>query len=248
MELCLASNEPAPTTLRVNPLKTTRDQLLSLFPYSKPTSASSFGVQVAKKENFFAMTAFKEGLFEVQDEGSQLISELLDIKPGHHVVDYCAGSGGKSLAFAYKTEGKGQIYLHDIRKHALQEAKKRLKRAGVQNFQLKLPKHPVDRILVDAPCSGSGTLRRNPDMKWKFTPEMLTRITQEQRVIFEEALRFLKPDGLIVYATCSILKAENESQVAHFKETFNLEEVTRFQSFPQQGGMDGFFACALKRS
>ncbi len=123
------------------------------------------------------MPEFKQGLFEVQDEGSQLIANLMDPTPGDQVMDYCAGSGGKTLAFAPKMQHRGQIYLHDIRPWALDEARKRLKRAGIQNAQVVLPEDPklnklrgkMDWVLVDAPCTGSGTFRRNPDMKWKFS-------------------------------------------------------------------------------
>lgn len=258
-EFCLACNQPAPTTIRANALKITREALLKKWENTydiSPTSYSVNGIIFHKKINFFELPEFKEGLFEVQDEGSQLLSDLVKVKPGEQVLDYCAGSGGKTLGFAPAMDGKGQIYLHDIRQFALLEAKKRLRRAGVQNYQLLLPDSPslsklkkkMDWVLVDAPCSGTGTLRRNPDMKWKFDEKMLHRLIGKQRTIFEKALSFLHPEGYIVYATCSILPEENEAQMKHFMETYSLSIVgSPFYSFPTSGGMDGFFGVVLKR-
>lgn len=258
-ELCLICNTPAPTTVRVNTLKISRADLLErwkgLYDVS-PTSFSPDGITFHKKMNFFQLSEFKEGLFEVQDEGSQQLAHLMQMQPGQQVLDYCAGSGGKTLAFAPAMHGKGQIYVHDIRPLALQEARKRLRRAGIQNYQILLPNSPhlsklkkkMDWILVDAPCSGTGTLRRNPDMKWKFNSDMLSRLMGQQRMIFEKALSFLQPEGRIVYATCSILKEENELQVEHFLSTYSLQiEGELFQTLPTLAGMDGFFGVVLKR-
>ncbi len=257
-DICLASNTQAPTTIRVNSLKSTRDDLLgqwsnqySVIPCKKSATAITF----KEKINFFATPEFKAGLFEIQDEGSQLLASLVDVQPKQKVLDYCAGSGGKSLAFAPKMKGSGQIYLHDIRKHILYEARKRLKRAGIENSQLLFPDAPhlkklkkkMDWVLADAPCTGTGTIRRNPDMKWKFTEEMLKRLVSEQRVIFEKALSFVKPGGHIVFGTCSLLKEENEMQVAHFLKTYPIELVGEpFSSLPTRGGMDGFFGACFR--
>jgi 16S rRNA (cytosine967-C5)-methyltransferase len=255
-ELCLICNAPAPTTIRVNRLKTTRDGLLErwkgLYDVSA-TKQSPDGIVFHKKVNFFGLPEFKEGLFEIQDEGSQLVAGLVEAKPGDEVLDFCAGAGGKSLAFAPAMQGKGQIYLHDIRKSALEEAKKRIRRAGIQNAQIVFPDDPklnllkgrMDWVLVDAPCTGLGTLRRNPDMKWKFTPDMVERIVAEQRAIFAQAATYLNPKGKIVYATCSILPDENESQLAYFKEQLGKEERAVFSSSPTPGGMDGFFGVTF---
>jgi 16S rRNA (cytosine967-C5)-methyltransferase len=257
-EFCLICNQTAPTTVRVNLLKTTREALLEKWKGLYRVSAckySAAGIRFEEKINFFGTEEFKAGLFEVQDEASQLISDLVAIKPGERLLDYCAGSGGKSLAIAPKLCGKGQLLLHDIRSFALQEAKKRLKRAGIQNAHplpfdspnKQLMKGKMDWVLVDAPCSGSGTLRRNPDMKWKFEEEMIPRITEQQRDIFKEALCFLKPGGHIVYATCSVLPQENEHQAAYFLEHFPLEQVgDPLSTFPTPGGMDGFFGVVFK--
>jgi len=257
--LCLASNAAAPTTVRANPLKGTREALIETWRSEykvRPTQQSPFGIIFHKKTAFFSMPEFKQGLFEVQDEGSQLIADLVDAKPSDQVMDYCAGSGGKTLAFAYKMEHRGQIYLHDIRPWALDEARKRLRRAGIQNAQVVLPEDPklkklagtMDWVLVDAPCTGTGTLRRNPDMKWKYTAEPLPRLVEQQREIFDRALKLLSPSGKIVWATCSLLKAENQAQVDYFCETYKLERVREdFQSFPSNGQMDGFYGSVLQK-
>lgn len=257
--LCRASNHPAPTTVRINPLKTTREDMLARWGKTYavyPCEFAKHGIVFSKKINFFELSEFKEGLFEVQDEGSQLLANLMQVKPGQQVMDYCAGSGGKTLAFAHRLQGTGQIYLHDIRPHILMEGKKRLRRAGIQNAQtvelnnpkLKRLKRKMDWILVDAPCTGTGTMRRNPDMKWKFTADTLSRLSGQQRMIFEKALSYLRPGGRIVYGTCSILCQENERQLEHFMKTYKLEmEGTPFQSLPKNKGMDGFFGVVLKQ-
>lgn len=258
-ELCRISNTVAPTAVRINTMKTTRAAMLEKWQNVYPVAAcpvSENGIVFKKRINFFAMPEFKEGLFEIQDEGSQLLASLVQAESGQLVMDYCAGAGGKTLAFAPRMQNKGQIYLHDVRKHALQDARKRLRRAGIQNAQvvqaeddkLKKLKKKMDWVLVDAPCSGTGTMRRNPDMKWRFDVETLERLVGQQRMIFERALSFLKPDGKIVYATCSLLKEENELQLAHFMKTYDLELAADvFQSLPYVGGMDGFYGVVLKR-
>lgn len=258
-EICKISNTAAPTTLRVNTHKTSREELLARWKDAYqviPCRHAKNGVVFEQKINFFDLPEFKEGLFEIQDEGSQLLADLMQVRPGQLVMDYCAGAGGKTLAFAPLMQNKGQIYLHDIRKHALMDSRKRLRRAGIQNAQivqgdddkLKKLKKNMDWVLVDAPCTGTGTMRRNPDMKWKFNEELLKNMLSQQRVIFERALSFLKPDGRIVYATCSLLKAENSGQIAHFTKTYGLEvEGNLFECLPVRGGMDGFFGVVLKK-
>jgi 16S rRNA (cytosine967-C5)-methyltransferase len=257
-KFCLTCNETAPTTLRVNSLKTDRETLFSkwqaLYPISR-TEHSASGIVFHKKINFFDMDEFKEGCFEIQDEGSQMIADLVAATPKDRVLDFCAGSGGKTLAFAHKLQNKGQIYLHDIRDNALLEAKKRLKRAGIQNAQIlhyddiskkNILKGTCHWVLVDAPCSGTGTLRRNPDMKWKFDPQIIENLVKDQREIFEEALTFLHPHGKIVYATCSILPQENEEQLQFFMEKFKLKLLHEpFFTEPVSKGMDGFFGAVL---
>lgn len=256
-EICRVSNTQAPITIRANLLKTTRDELLRRLMRDYDVVAglhSPTAIHFLKREPLFTLPEFKEGLFEMQDEASQLIAGLVDAKPGDHVLDFCSGSGGKTLAFAPGMQGQGQIYLHDIRQRALDEAKQRLRRAGIQNVQfvkdhsdqLKRLKKKCDWVLVDAPCTGTGTLRRNPDMKWRFDEETLPRLTGTQRTIFEQALSYLKPGGKIVYATCSVLKAENDDQIKHFLATYPVILAGEpMQIFPTEGGMDGFYGATL---
>ncbi len=257
-KICLNCNEGAPLTIRVNTHKISREALLTLLKENFsvfPCDHSSVGITFEQRTHLFKLQEFKDGYFEIQDEASQIIGKLVDARPGQHILDYCSGSGGKTLVFAPDMNNSGQIYLHDIRPHILQEAKKRLKRAGIQNAQIMLPEDPkrkklkkkMDWVLVDAPCSGTGTLRRNPDMKWKYSDEMLHRLIGEQRAIFEQALSYMSPDGRIVYATCSLLAEENQQQIEHFCTTYHLEvEGEPFQSLPTPGGMDGFFGVVLK--
>lgn len=257
--LCYASNYPAPTTVRANTLKLTRDELLQRWQGLYPVAACHFaphGINFEKKLNFFILPEFQQGCFEVQDEGSQLLAGLVDAKPGQQVLDYCSGSGGKTLAFAPSMQNSGQIFLHDVRPHVLIESRRRLRRAGVQNAQIVPPEDPrlkrmkkrMDWVLVDVPCSGTGTLRRNPDMKWKFDLPMLNRLVGLQRQIFEKGLSYLKPGGKIVYGTCSLLKEENQVQIEHFMHAYDLELVAPpFQSLPVRGGMDGFFGAVLQK-
>jgi len=261
-ELALILNEKAPVSIRVNRGKISREELFKLFQEKgfkvSLAEESPLGIIFHEKTNFFSLEEFKKGYFEVQDEASQLAADLVVPKAGGRILDFCAGSGGKTLAFAYKTEGKGQIYLHDIRKKALFEAKKRLKRAGVQNGQIihadekeKLSKlkKKMDIVFVDAPCSGTGTYRRNPDMKWRFSKEGLLELVGMQRMIFEQALSYVKPGGTIIYATCSLLKKENQEQVAHFLDHYPIKEDGElFQSLPDRGKKDGFFAVCFRKS
>jgi 16S rRNA (cytosine967-C5)-methyltransferase len=253
-EIALISNNRAPLTIRINPLKTSREALLAKWKNSfkvSPCPQSPYGIYFKEKVNFFTVPEFNEGLFEIQDEASQLASQLVQAKPKQHVLDYCAGAGGKTLAFAHRLENTGQIYLHDIRPGALQEARKRLNRAGVQNVQFSLSpaqKKKMDWVVVDVPCTGTGTFRRNPDLKWKFDLANLPHLIDEQREIFQEALSYLHPHGTIVYMTCSLLPQENQEQAGYFQKTHGLEIVETFQTLPVSGGMDGFYAVSLKRS
>lgn len=258
--LCKVCNTRAPTTIRVNSLKTSRETLLSKWKSEfkiNPCKTAPLGITFLEKIHFFSRPEFKEGLFEIQDEASQLVASLVLPAPCDLILDYCAGSGGKALAIAPLMQGKGQLFLHDIRWRALLEARQRLKRAGIQNYQLvdagnqkKLRglKKKMNWVLVDAPCSGSGTLRRNPDMKWRFQEENLLSLIGEQRTIFERALSFLAPGGTIVYATCSLLHEENEVQSEHFIKTYGLTQQQTFKSLPTLGGMDGFYAACFKKT
>jgi 16S rRNA C967 or C1407 C5-methylase (RsmB/RsmF family) len=255
-DLCLASNTAAPVTIRANLLKTTRDTLMERLrdlPLQK-CRFSEVGIVVKKRMQLTQLPEFREGLFEYQDEASQLCAERVQARPGQQVLDYCAGSGGKALAIAARMENRGQIFLHDVRKRAAVEAKVRLRRAGVQNGQILIAedarlsslKGKMDWVLVDAPCTGSGTWRRNPDMKWRFESSMIEELVAKQRKIFEEALNYLAPKGQIVYVTCSLFPEENGEQVSYFMEKHGLRVVGEpFQSLPQVGQMDGFFSVTL---
>lgn len=248
-------NTKAPTTIRVNALKTTREALLDAWKQYdiSPCEYSSLGIRFLQKVQLHALPEFKQGFFEIQDEGSQQIGHLIEASPGDHVLDFCSGSGGKTLAFAPSMKGKGQIYLHDIRPSMLLQAKKRLNRAGIQNAQFvkneDLPKKnltsKMDWILIDVPCSGSGTLRRNPDMKWKFSVDRLHALIQEQRAIFTEALRYLKKGGKIVYATCSLFQEENQEQVEWALKNLSLKLLKTETISPMLNGRDGFFAAVF---
>jgi 16S rRNA (cytosine967-C5)-methyltransferase len=259
-QLAQILNSPAPTTIRVNTLKTTRDALLEKWKGKfsiAPCAHSPTGISFEKREPLFSLPEFKEGLFEMQDEGSQLVASLVTPKPGETVLDYCSGSGGKTLAFAPELQGKGQIYLHDVRPRPLLEARKRLKRAGIQNAQCLLPDHPqlqrlkakCDWVLIDVPCTGTGTLRRNPDQKWKIDAPALDRLVLLQKEIAVKAVSFLKPGGKLVFATCSLFYEENEAQ-AKWLESLALEPIGPSLSLlPEAGGPDGFFgAVFLKKS
>jgi 16S rRNA (cytosine967-C5)-methyltransferase len=250
--------ETAPVFIRANRLKITRDELLKILPDSWQAKASNFqdSICLGVRAAVFQSEAFKNGFFEMQDEGSQVLADCVDCHPGDWVLDYCAGSGGKSLALAAKLNHKGQIFLHDIRLHALAEARKRLKRAGIQNAQLLDPEHrqlkrlkkSCDWVLVDAPCSGSGTLRRNPDMKIRLTGEYIKDLVELQRKIVAQAIEYLKPSGILAYATCSFLKAENEDQLEYFLYEHSLEIFKKeLKLLPSRASHDGFYCVLLRK-
>jgi 16S rRNA (cytosine967-C5)-methyltransferase len=257
LELGRILNDPAPLTIRANGLKTDRDTLLARWKDlygAQPCSRAKAGIRFPQRIALTTFDEFKKGLFEIQDEGSQLVADLVQPKMGEQVLDYCSGSGGKSLAIAPSMAGRGQIYLHDIRPHILQEARRRFRRAGVQNAQFLFSGHPrlntlknrMDWVLADVPCSGSGTYRRNPDMKWKGSEEMLSRLVQEQQEIFSLALSYVRPGGKIVYATCSLFKQENEQQIDFFLKTFPIELAAPPLSIhPETNGPDGFFGAVF---
>lgn len=259
IEFCLASNSKAPIYIRANPLKISRDELLFRLSDRFHVTAcekSPLGLEVHGKALLFQTPEFQDGFFEMQDEASQVAACMMEAKPKDAILDFCCGAGGKTLAFAFKLEKQGQIYIHDIRENALLEAKKRLNRAGIQNYQILKPsttywnekKHKMDWIFVDAPCSGSGTLRRNPDQKWKFQRKDIEELTQLQKEIFDQALLFLKPKGKIIYATCSILKEENMEQIDFFCQKYKMTLAKDpFISITSKDKMDGFFAAVLEK-
>jgi 16S rRNA (cytosine(967)-C(5))-methyltransferase len=254
---CTTSNSVAPLTIRVNQRKTTREGLLNILKDKYPAYPCPYspnGISFQKRINLYEIPEFKAGYFEIQDEGSQLVISLLEPKKGDSILDFCAGAGGKTLAIAPLLEETGQIYLHDIRGWILQEAKKRLRRAGIQNAQIVLPEElklkklekKMNFILLDVPCSGSGTLRRNPDMKWNFDEDHFQDLLKDQREIFHKALDFAKPGGKIVYITCSIFPEENENQIEYFVKNYPVTLIKSMSWLPELKGRDGFFGALLQ--
>ncbi|MDM7322880.1 MAG: RsmB/NOP family class I SAM-dependent RNA methyltransferase [Gammaproteobacteria bacterium] len=278
LALMQAMNQPAPVDLRVNLLKTDRATLQNMLDElglpTEPTPYAPHGLRRHDRRPLFNLPAFKDGLFELQDEASQLIGHLLDPKPGERVLDLCAGAGGKTLQLGALMQSKGQLWATDISAHRLDKLTPRMRRAGLSNVRplpiagmsdthLKRAKGTFDRILIDAPCSGTGTWRRNPDLKWR--PLDLDALNRTQFELLEGSMRLLKPGGRIVYATCSILPEENERIVEQClvrHPEFSLlpaAEILATQGIdvPVQGawlrldparhGTDGFFAAVLER-
>ena len=255
-----ALNEQAPVILRANSLKISAENLVEIL---KEEGVNSFvlrgypdAVQLEEKKNVFLTSAFKEGFFEVQDASSQKIAELLDVKEGMRVVDACAGAGGKTLHIAALMKNKGQIIALDIYEWKLAELKRRAKRAGAFNIEtrfiednkvIKRLHNTADRLLIDAPCSGLGVLKRNPDSKWKIDEDFINRIKTEQENILQNYSKILKKGGKMVYATCSILPSENGEQVRKF-----LAENTEFALVEEENimpsdGYDGFYMALIER-
>ncbi|MBD3893794.1 RsmB/NOP family class I SAM-dependent RNA methyltransferase [Hydrogenophaga sp.] len=279
---------PAPLDLRVNSLKKKRDAVLAELRQAgltcEPTPYSPLGIRLQGKPALHKLPAFVQGEVEVQDEGSQLLALLLDAKRGEMVVDFCAGAGGKTLAIGAAMRNSGRLYAFDTSAHRLDALKPRLARSGLSNVhpvaiaherdeRIKRLAGKIDRVLVDAPCSGLGTLRRNPDLKWRQTPSTVATQVQVQAAILHSAARLLKPGGRLVYATCSLLREENEQQVLAFGaaqpdfEALSVSELLAAASvlqadtlcsgpqgqwlrlWPHQHATDGFFAAVWhKRS
>lgn len=255
-----ALNEQAPTILRANTLKTSTKELISDL---KDENVESFpiknypdAIQLEEKKNVFLTSAFKDGLFEVQDASSQKIGELLDVQEGMRVVDACAGAGGKTLHLAALMKNKGQIIALDIYEWKLAELKRRAKRAGAHNIEarfiednkvIKRLHEKADRVLIDAPCSGLGVLKRNPDSKWKIDQDFIDRIKKEQQQILQDYSKMLKKGGKMVYATCSILPSENNEQVETFlKENEGFKLLKEEKVMPSEG-FDGFYMALIAR-
>lgn len=221
----------APLDLRVNALTDRRDDVLKELALAgiaaQPTPYSPWGLRLQGKPALAKLDAFARGAIEVQDEGSQLLALLTDARRGQMVVDFCAGAGGKTLALGAAMRNTGRLYAFDISAHRLDNLKPRVARSKLSNVhpaaiaherddRIKRLAGKIDRVIVDAPCSGLGTLRRNPDLKWRQAPQALPEVTAKQAAILESAARLLKPGGRIVYATCSLLRAENEDIAAAF--------------------------------
>lgn len=276
--LCSIMNKPAPITLRVNTLKTTVDELQTILREngisSSRTLYSPIGLQLGKRTNVFQLQEFRDGMFEVQDEGSQLLSLLVNPKSRSKVIDACAGAGGKSLALAAEMKNRGEIFAFDIHTVRLNDLRKRIKRSGVDIIRIEVIEENVlnprfinfaDYVLVDAPCSGTGTLRRNPGMKWSVNQEMIDELHEKQFRILELNSHYVKLHGTLVYATCSLMEKENQEVVERFLSThpeFTLEQPTTalqkynlatvstsdyFQLLPHRTNTDGFFAAVLKK-
>lgn len=278
----------APLDIRVNALKADREEarqtLAHLSPVPSPHSPCGLRIAVGEDGRGPALQSepeFLKGWFEIQDEGSQLAALLTGVKPGEQVVDLCAGAGGKTLALAAMMENKGQIYATDSDARRLAPIHERLTRAGVRNVQVRTPRGRADAVadldgtmdcvLVDAPCTGSGTWRRNPDSKWRLRPGSVAMRENEQRAVLDRAARLVKPGGRIVYVTCSVLPEENDEAVdrllsrGHALAATPGDEVLRdagpasleaglrltahgLQMSPRRTGTDGFYVAVLHRS
>jgi 16S rRNA (cytosine967-C5)-methyltransferase len=258
-----AQNEQAKVILRVNKLKTTKEKLRALlmdlnieteFHNDYPDA-----LILIERANVFLTDAFKDGFFEVQDASSQLVAYFLDVKPGMRVVDTCAGAGGKTLHLASLMENKGQLIAMDLYESKLKQLKIRAKRNGAFNIEprviestktIKKLHEKADRVLIDAPCSGLGVLKRNPDSKWKLQPEFIENIKKIQAEVLENYSKIVKPGGKLVYATCSVLPSENQEQIKRFLSTEIGKEFTFVQDkkvLAHESGFDGFYMALLER-
>ncbi len=274
--IALGLLNPAPLDLRVNLARISRDEALSALKLeASNTPYSPCGIRLAGKPQINAHPLFKSGAIEVQDEGSQLLAYLVAPRRGEMVADFCAGAGGKTLALAMLMRGTGRVYAMDVSVRRLAELAPRARRAGVPNVHpiaLSSENDPrakrlagkLDRVLVDAPCSGFGTLRRNPDLKWRYGPERVAALAGQQFRILCAAARLVKPGGRLVYATCSVLREENEEvaerferEVAGFEplacgtileqQRIPLRQGKYLRLWPHVHGTDGFFAAAFAR-
>ncbi len=255
-----ALNEEATVVLRTNTLKITRPELQQVLEEEEIITEAPVdypdGLLLEQRQNIFTRQAFKDGLFEVQDAGSQLIAPFLQVKPGMRVVDACAGAGGKALHLAALMNNQGRIIAMDTEEWKLTELKKRARRAGVGNIEtrviessktIKRLENSADRLLLDVPCSGLGVLKRNPDAKWKLTPDFIDRVRELQQHILQDYSNIIKAGGVLVYSTCSLLPSENEEQVKKFllaNSNFELEEE---KSILPSAGFDGFYMARIKR-
>lgn len=258
-----AQNKQAKVILRVNTLKTTKEKLrailMDLNIETEFIKDNTDALVLTERANVFLTDAFKEGFFEVQDASSQLVAAFLDVKPGMRVVDTCAGAGGKTLHMASLMENKGQLIAMDLYESKLKQLKIRAKRNGAFNIEYKIIDstkvikklhEKADRVLIDAPCSGLGVLKRNPDAKWKLQPEFIENIKKIQAEVLENYSKIVKPGGKLVYATCSILPSENQEQIKKFLITdigksFTFVKETKLLA--STSGYDGFYMALLER-
>jgi 16S rRNA (cytosine967-C5)-methyltransferase len=279
LELADALNRAAPLDLRVNALKAKREEVIAELAKApivcEPTPYAPLGIRIFKKPALQNLPLFKDGVIEVQDEGSQLLAHILGAKRGEMVADFCAGAGGKTLAIGAMMRNTGRLYAFDVSEKRLAKLKPRLARSGLSNVHPSVIAHEndakikrlagkIDRVLVDAPCSGLGTLRRNPDMKWRQTPESVAELNLKQQAILASASRLVKPGGRLVYATCSLLDEENEVVAVDFlakhpdftlvpmpeimaEQKIALECGDYLKLSPQLHQTDGFFAAVFER-
>jgi 16S rRNA (cytosine967-C5)-methyltransferase len=258
-----AQNQPAKVILRTNTLKGTkenlRNTLMDLNIETEYLKDQPEAFVLKERANVFLTDAFKQGLFEVQDANSQLVAGFLDVKPGMRVVDTCAGAGGKTLHMASLMENKGQLIAMDLYESKLKQLKLRAKRNGAFNIEyriidstkvIKKLHEKADRVLIDAPCSGLGVLKRNPDSKWKLQPEFIDNIRKVQSEVLENYSKIVKPGGKLVYATCSVLPSENQEQVEKFLKTEIGQQFTFIEDrkmLASESGFDGFYMALLER-
>jgi 16S rRNA (cytosine967-C5)-methyltransferase len=279
LQLTEALNRPAPLDLRVNALKAKREDVVAELAKApivcELTPYAPFGLRLYKKPALQNLPLFKDGSIEVQDEGSQLLAQILGAKRGEMVADFCAGAGGKTLAIGAMMRNTGRLYAFDVSEKRLAKLKPRLARSGLSNVHPVVIAHEndakikrlaakIDRVLVDAPCSGLGTLRRNPDMKWRQTPESVIELNAKQTAILASSARLVKPGGRLVYATCSLLDEENEAIATQFLATnadftlvpmkdvlaeqkVELEMGDYLKLYPHIHQTDGFFAAVFER-
>ena len=256
----IALNEQASTILRANTLKISPKSLVDELACENISAFTINGypdaVQLEEKKNVFLTSAFKDGFFEVQDASSQKIGRFLEVAEGQRVVDACAGAGGKTLHLSALMKNKGQIIALDIFEWKLAELKRRAKRAGAHNIETRLISdnkvikrlhEKADRLLIDAPCSGLGVLKRNPDSKWKIDTEFIDRIKVEQQKILQDYSKMLKKGGKMIYATCSILPSENNLQVEKFLSNNPDFRLIKDEKIMPSQGYDGFYMALIER-
>jgi 16S rRNA (cytosine967-C5)-methyltransferase len=257
-----ALNEPAPLVIRVNTLKNStqniQDDLSEQQVVFAPSEITPNALILQKRINVFATELFKEGFVEVQDEGSQMIGDFCQVKPGMRVIDACAGAGGKAMQLAALMENKGKLIAMDVEQWKLDECKKRARRAGAFNIEprliegsktIKKLENSADVVLLDVPCTGTGVLRRNPDAKWKLNPEFLEKVKNTQHEILNEYSKMVKSGGHLIYSTCSIFRDENQQQVEEFlKVNTDFSFVEEKTLTPFLNGTDGFYMARLKRN
>lgn len=258
-----AQNQQAEVILRVNTLKTTKEKLRAiLMDLNIETNFHNDypdALILKERANVFMTQAFKDGLFEVQDASSQLVAYFLDVQPGMRVVDTCAGAGGKTLHLASLMQNKGQLIAMDLYESKLKQLKLRAKRNGAFNIEprviessktIKKLHEKADRVLIDAPCSGLGVMKRNPDSKWKLQPEFIDNIRKVQEEVLDNYSKIVKPGGKLVYATCSVLPSENEEQIKKFLKSEAGKEfsfVKEKKVLAHESGFDGFYMALLER-